>query len=164
MMTGHICTTMLQKVSWGNKEMAEKVMIAALLADISLSQSDFEELAKNRNNPDKLNKNCYSHPVVIAQKLSAKSSLFAIETITIIRQHHERPSGKGFPGKLKAQQIAPLSAVYIVGAYFVEKMFGIEFNEADEDERKENLLSEIENIFYQGQFKKAAAALREAVS
>lgn len=62
-----------------------------------------------------------SHPSDIAEKIEDEKHVSA-RALTIIRQHHEKPDGSGFPLNLKDGQIEPLARVFILAHEFVNMM------------------------------------------
>lgn len=61
------------------------------------------------------------HPTEMADKLQEVGTVSA-STLTLIRQHHERPDGSGFPLGLKESQIDQLTSVFILAHEFVDRM------------------------------------------
>ena len=60
-----------------------------------------------------LSREIAEHPVASALYLHNISELFD-DSKKIIREHHELPNGDGYPKKLTATQIAPLSCLFII--------------------------------------------------
>lgn len=159
LMTTYISSLMIDQFDWGNDEIKKKVSLAAMLCDITLDTTEFDLLRSAQNQTEHLTDKIIKHPLNVSTALAKISSLIEPETLIIIEQHHERPNGKGFPQGLDHQKISVLTAVYIVAHYFIERMFDKTFKEEYFDDRLEGLLRQVNNTFYQGQFKKASEAL-----
>lgn len=116
------CTTILKELGWQSKLASEKLTFAALLHDITLNEEIYttmltlllnessKEFEKNSNPEFKI---ILDHPLVVSEML-AHWQLCPPDVDVIIRQHHERPDGNGFPLGLKSLQISPLAAVLIL--------------------------------------------------
>lgn len=158
---GFIVSAMMDHLAWGKEVTKQKVILASLLCDISLSPDDFKILKKAKGDKDKLTSKIINHPLEIAAKIEKESNLITDDTILIIRQHHERPQGKGFPKGVNHQSITALSAVYIVGHYFVDRMFDENYADEHQEERMANIISQMQEKFSSGVYKKAWEALSQ---
>lgn len=67
------------------------------------------------------------HPSEMADMIKEEKGVSSRAT-TLIRQHHERPDGQGFPLGLKDTQIDPLSRVFILAHEFVDMMDGHDYD------------------------------------
>ena len=98
------------------------------------------------NIPDDADKR--NHPLVAAG-LARKFKHFPEDTDVILEQHHEKADGSGYPKGLKAAQIIPLSAVFIVAQELVDyylktKSLALEdFLQAKESEYTEGAFQKI---------------------
>lgn len=161
--TAYIVCLMIDHFSWGSDQVKEKVVLAALLCDITLEEEDFQLLQKEKSNVKNLPKKIIDHPNLAAELIASKPNFASSETLSIIKQHHERPNGKGFPEGIGHHGITPLTAVYIVANYFVETMYSTDFDEKHLEERTKNILVTIVEKFTVGNYKKAATALQEVL-
>jgi len=59
-----------------------------------------------------------NHPKQMAELISTLGNA-PIDADIIILQHHELPDGSGFPNKLMAQKLSPLSSLFIIAEDFV---------------------------------------------
>lgn len=115
-----LCGIVAQKLSWSSENTLQKIVTATFFQDLNLDSlhliklidyNDF--LLKRDEYSDKECENYLNHP------LKAKEMLTKIKDLPpdidkIILEQHELPNGEGFPRKLNAQQISPLSAMLIL--------------------------------------------------
>lgn len=119
-MIAHVACGIAAKMDWSSDTTFEKLTYAALLHDIHLKNhqlaqiTTLEELRKSNNSfkPEEID-HFLKHPLACAETAMNFSEIPA-DVAAIIREHHERPDGSGFPRKLTSARIAPLSAVFIV--------------------------------------------------
>ena len=72
-----------------------------------------EELKEKKGQFPEPEANAYSsHPELSAAMVKSMSSA-PMDVDIIVRQHHERPDGSGFPNRLRNEQLHPLSVVFI---------------------------------------------------
>jgi len=92
-----------------------KISNAAFYHDISLFAYEFkyDEMKIHEIHDVELSKKIADHPLASALFLDSSNELFE-DTKKIIREHHELPNGDGYPKKLLATQIAPLSCLFIL--------------------------------------------------
>lgn len=113
-------TELATRMNWASQGTIEKLTFAAILHDIELDDDLFaekqtlimhNELAELKEiGPS--NK-VFSHPLDAAQ-LTLTWPMCPSDVDIIIRQHHERPDGQGFPLGLAPFKISPLSAAFIM--------------------------------------------------
>jgi hypothetical protein len=151
-------TSMMEFVDWASSAIKEKSVMAVMLRDLILTPEHFEEIKNWDGDRNSLSKMALNHPILVADILQQDNKKWvSSEIIQIIQQHHERPHGTGFPAGTKHLQISQLSAIHIVADVFTDKLIQSEFNFKEKDK----ILSEIENNFYVGTFRKAVDALRD---
>jgi HD-GYP domain-containing protein (c-di-GMP phosphodiesterase class II) len=158
-MTGYLASMVIDTFSWANDEIKIKVTLAALLCDILLKPEQFEEIRKMKNDPKNLSPRTFNHPKTTADALANADNFLSAESLAIIKQHHERPNGTGYPIGMTYQKITPLTCIYIVCTYFVERMFDKFYDEDDHDERSEMMVKQVQEKFYSGNFRKASNGL-----
>ena len=76
------------------------------------------------------------------------------DTKRIILEHHEMPNGDGYPKKLHASQIAPLSCLFILSQQLTFCLIRNDFD----PERLKDFIKNNEIIFKQGNFNKFYSA------
>lgn len=126
----------------------KKICTAAFFHDFSLFETDASDdqlsLAEAYNQDSLLN-----HPLLSAGFLPAKMELFE-DTTKIILEHHEKPHGNGYPKKLNAFSISPLSCLFILSQ---EITFNLIRNDFDV-ERLRDFLFNIKEDYSTGNFAK----------
>lgn len=156
-MIGFTAVCMIETFEWKSQAIKEKCHLAITLRDILLSKNDFLEILEMNTKGKEIDPSVKNHPDKIADFLNfTQKKWVAPEVLTIIRQHHERPDGSGFPHGLKANKIPLLSAICIVADAFVESMIKHDFDY----QQKDKILSSIDDFYHQGEFRKASQALR----
>ncbi len=103
-----ISCSIAQNLGWNSESTKQKLVMAALLHDYLVDESMYENLESAENDPF-----YKKHPVAIAEYARTLKGL-SNDVDQILLQHHEKPDGKGFPRGLTAQQISPLSALFIL--------------------------------------------------
>lgn len=118
MAVSHVACALATKMNWHSDTTFKKLTYACFLHDIALPNDDLAKVANtaewrrdisNLNEEDR--KVIVSHPTNIATMVVRFKEL-PPDVDVIIKQHHERPSGKGFPAGLTSDKIAPLAAVF----------------------------------------------------
>lgn len=152
-------------VDWSSDMTLEKLVYASLLHDIMLfthpaiaeihTLENFEKI-KHQLLPEEA-QIFLDHPAEAAKLVEGAFNLAPPETETIILQHHEKPDGSGFPKRMNAVRIAPLSALFILAhdlvVYFMD----------NPDASMEEYVLRSEKHFNQGSFKSVVKALKEAL-
>lgn len=162
MLVGYTSSVMIEHFTWQSSVVKQKAVMAAQLCDLSLNIDEYQELLmweKGEVETKKLEPNIFNHPTIVADMLSVESggaNLIAPEVINIIKQHHERPDGSGFPKGFSHAKITLLAAINIVAASFIELMIEHNFNL----EKKDRILNMIQLKYNKGNFKKASEALQ----
>ena len=159
LMSAQVACLISDQFNWANDAVKEKVALAALLCDVELLPADFDLLKDSGYSKEKLTKKIIFHPLETATKLAHESKFFSQETLTIVEQHHELPSGGGFPKGLNYQRVTQLTAIYIVAHSFVDQMFDQSYREESHADRCRIVIDHIKNQFVSGVYRKAGEAL-----
>lgn len=162
MLVSYSTSIILDEFSWASEVIKSKASLASLLRDIILSPEEFEEI-KNDSSPwNNLSKRALEHPVLISKLLNnhAKMGIIPHEALLIIEQHHERPDGKGFPHGINYKRINQLAAIHIVADSFIQLLVKNNFD----FQKKDQIFSELEEIYFQGSFRKAFSGLVKAIN
>lgn len=113
-------TDLVKRLNWESNKTIEKLTFAALLHDLTLDEDLFadkqtlimaDDISALKSTPE--GNALFNHPITAAQ-LTLNWPLCPPDVDVIIRQHHEKPDGQGFPLELPAFKISPLSALFIM--------------------------------------------------
>ncbi len=151
-------------VSWLSTYTFQKLVFAALFHDITLKN---HELAKVRTVEEALENRSLliedtlegltQHPIHAAELLS-KIENCPPDVDSIVRQHHERPDGTGFPSKVTHKNLTPLSCLFIMAHDYVDRVLIDKRSKLDFFV----FLNETKDIYSQGFFRKIALSLTAA--
>lgn len=135
----------------------KKICAAALYHDYSLFDLDvpYEELKPSKIKDEALLKRIIEHPITSAQYLPDNSEVVE-DTKKIIMEHHEMPNGDGYPKKLTASKISPLSCLFILSEHITLCLIRNNFSH----ERLKDFLINSEGDFNQGNFSKFFVAAK----
>jgi putative nucleotidyltransferase with HDIG domain len=155
----YISIAIVMEMSWNSDATMEKLAIAAILHDISLENRDIVRMHDLDN--EKLGKLPWRSRQAV--KNHAKRSASIIDRIhgippdvsNIVLSHHELPDGSGFPRGLRAQEIPPLSCVFILAEEFTRSIF------SDEVVETSAVIKSIEESYNVGNFVKPLIGLRK---
>jgi hypothetical protein len=125
-LTSVISCILAKQLDWVSKSTIDKLVYASVLCDITLAvrpellklqtMSDFERVKDTLSDEDQ--KIFLTHPKDSANLIKRYFSTAPPDTEALAYQHHEQPDGNGFPMRLKAERISPLSALFIVANDF----------------------------------------------
>lgn len=108
------CVELALKMDWKNDATLFKLMLAALLHDAKLEghldEGAMEELKKEGKREWR---DFMEHPSVTAAFVRDLPQL-PPDVDRLVMDHHENPQGTGFPKKLSAVAISPLSALFVM--------------------------------------------------
>jgi HD-GYP domain-containing protein (c-di-GMP phosphodiesterase class II) len=115
-------------MKWPSDTTFKKLVLAALFHDFIFQDPDLAkistktELEKARTGlTDEQYDTIANHPRLCVEIIRELKELPG-EVDFLVLEHHERPDGSGFPQGLTAQQITPLSAVFIVAHDILDHM------------------------------------------
>ncbi|MBF0297455.1 MAG: hypothetical protein HQK51_01970 [Oligoflexia bacterium] len=123
----NVCTAIAVNVEWKTERTIEKLVYASYFHDAGLSEKP--ELSKIKTETDAIEKGLsaddlklvLTHPIKMANILRGIDG-FPDDVHLIIEQHHESPTGNGFPKKITSTRIIPLSALFILSHGFIDYM------------------------------------------
>jgi response regulator RpfG family c-di-GMP phosphodiesterase len=118
--------------------------------EIVLNESHFIESARVGVRMNKSEVEMVKNHIEVALAFLKQFNGCPPEVLDIVKQHHEKPDGSGYPKGLKAQDLSPQSAVFILAHEFVE-MF---FDTNRKTQLKESWLELKKDFFYEGVFSK----------
>ncbi|MEW6057050.1 MAG: HD domain-containing phosphohydrolase [Bdellovibrionota bacterium] len=151
-------------LGWVSNTTFYKLSLAALIHDITLSDSELAkidsviELGLQRTHlNDAMVAEVLDHPEKAAD-LASRIAGAPEEAALIIRQHHERPNGSGFPGRLTETEIDPLSCVFIISHELLS--FKTKFGNTRD---LSSFINEVSDEYSKGNFRKIIKAIADAV-
>jgi response regulator RpfG family c-di-GMP phosphodiesterase len=155
MLTNYLSVAIAEKTDYGSPSSFKKLTMSALLQDLSLEKESLakiinlhgEDFNKLKANEKKL---VEGHPHRTIELLE-KVDDFAADSRTIIMEHHERPTGKGFPRGINHLKIAPLSCVFIIAHQFAHRLLTEPLN----TETFQDINVELKEMYGKGNFRKA---------
>ncbi len=125
-LTSVIACVLAKQLDWISKTTMEKLIYASVLCDITLAvkpellmirnMQEFEKIKNTLSDVDQ--KFFLSHPKDAANLIKGYFKNAPPDTDVLAHQQHEQPDGNGFPLRLKAERISPLSALFIVANDF----------------------------------------------
>lgn len=129
----------------------KKICSAAFYHDFSLFELDIQhdEMKLYEIKDEALLKKIIEHPSSSANFLPVSIEVLD-DTKKIIMEHHEMPNGDGYPKKLTASQISPLSCLFILSQQITFCLLRNNFSQ----ERLKDFLTNSESAFNQGNFSK----------
>jgi len=145
----YLSSMILKKMGWSNEQTLTQVIYAGFFHDIFIP----EDLARVQD----INLlTTQTHKDKVLQHISNAAKL--LESIKglnndahrMIKEHHEKPDGTGFPHGLKANQLPPLSCVFITAHYIVDYLYDNEF----ETKNLTTFIQDMQDVWDQGNFKR----------
>lgn len=155
--TAILACAIIDEMDWAQDFIKQKLVTAALFHDIGLdeqglsliqTQEDLKLLAEKE-------KELYQRHPIIGAELISKIPELPANVDTLILEHHERPSGKGFPRGLNSFTITPLSCVLILAEQFYHQVYELGLNK----EARNQALASLEQEYNKGHFKAPFSAL-----
>jgi HD-GYP domain-containing protein (c-di-GMP phosphodiesterase class II) len=159
-MLAYLTCSIAAQMKWPSDTTFQKLTFASLFHDLSLTDAAHAKVQTKQQlqgwagtglgDAYEAIKSHTQRGAEMVQKLKEIPS----DVDTILLQHHERPDGSGWPAGLRSQQIAPLSAVFIVAHDIVDALI-TQKNAFTLDE----FLKQNEAIYQLGTFRKIWKAL-----
>jgi response regulator RpfG family c-di-GMP phosphodiesterase len=125
LLTSYFCELMTKGLGWNSLASAKKLLLASIVFDATLPDDDManivhlgEEAFNRLSEDDKVT--FKNHPQLAAQ-LAAQFSGYP-DTSFILEQHHELPSGKGFPHGWSSIKLTTLSCIFIIAHNFARQL------------------------------------------
>lgn len=162
-LTSYLCESILVSLGWASNTSRLKLGLASILYDCMIPSDelalvyDKEDNLLSKLSPEEL-QNFYQHPL----KSAAIATHFQgfPDTDFIISQHHERPSGVGFPQKLGINKLTTHSCTFILATAFVQRMA---CNDIHKKGVLQNIYTEIKEIYNVGNFKAPLMAIGKMI-
>lgn len=159
-LTSYLCIRIIDLFPWASTPIKEKICLASLLCDITLTAQDFKDLKEHELHGSPLSDKVKNHPQEIIKILSQRKDVISSETLLIIEQHHEKPDGSGFPHGIDLSRFNQLSTVFIVSQKFIEYLVAEKFDY----EKRKPILEKVYKTYHGKSFDKTIANLVTVVN
>jgi len=155
----HLSYMIAIKINYFDDWVLEKLGYASLLHDIVLPDSNLSMVLDRKSSTFKKLTNherkiVLSHPTRGANLVESLNFL-PNDISILIREHHERPDGTGFPRGLNSDEIKPLSCLFIIALQAADYFFHLGF----EKEHIKLFIDHLNENFDEGNFKAAKDVL-----
>lgn len=135
------------KVPWFNREVKKNLYTAAMLHDLDLNGTGYEQLEfKNINLinmlPNKEKDAVKNHAVALSKRLS-KLDIIPSDVINLIAKHHEGAGPNSYPQGLHGPQLSPPICLFNVAHQFAIEMSNISFNHDKINQALDNVKSHL---------------------
>jgi response regulator RpfG family c-di-GMP phosphodiesterase len=164
----YVCCGIASLMGWKSDMTFYKLTLAAFLHDILLKNqalARFQTLREIELSglkfPEKDMSDYLAHPQTCSTLLRNIKDI-PLDVDIVILQHHERPDGKGFPGRLNYMKISPLSAVFIL-AHEAIHFYEQHPAKAAEPNGVADFVKSLSVEYNKGYFKSLVQALAESV-
>ncbi len=159
----YITAAWTEHLGWHSKGTKEKLIYASILHDLTLAGTphlaeipDMKTFESMKGSFTPKERDLFiNHPLESAQLILSSFQQAPPDTEVIVRQHHERPDGKGFPKGIHWGKINPLSALFIVAHDYVHYVM------THEEHDLEAYLEESSTKFTQSTFANILNVLRK---
>ncbi len=128
-LTAQLSCALATMLKWSSETTFQKLTFAAFFHDIAITNQTLAQIStiaeldtrQGEFTEDEIKK--FKNHASIAVQVTSKFKEVPTDVDTIITQHHERPDGSGFPRGLTAENIAPLSLIFIIAHDLVNHVF-----------------------------------------
>ncbi|MBF0208495.1 MAG: HD domain-containing protein [Oligoflexia bacterium] len=159
----YIASAAATEMGWDERSTMEKLATAGILHDLSLERvsdsikpenlEQFDIISDDQTIDRRVKKIIMNHPLDTYAMVKNATAFQDVDNI--ILHHHELPNGEGFPHKLSASQIPPLTCLFILAETFARKIITKEIN----DDVVRELLLSFKKDYKQGNFRKPLEGL-----
>lgn len=162
--TLHLCYMVLKKANLYTPDNMQRLSYSALLHDYDLvSDQESAILDKDTHTYDQLSserqKEILNHPLCAAESVTQFNNIPA-DCEIIIKLHHEKPDGTGFPRGVNRNQFSVLSAAFNLCLRVADHLY---YNEDDKNSLQ-NFVDSLKPLYGSGPFKTPYQALCDLVS
>jgi hypothetical protein len=133
-------TYILSKYNIITSDQILKVTTALTLEDILLNK---DEIKNSRNNPKKLPEKILNHPVKILDHLPKHRDFQSDIIYNLLKYHHEKPDGSGYPFKIKFHRFDVFLATRYIAERYVDLLIESNFKTNKLPEIVEKINNEI---------------------
>ncbi len=123
--SSYLCHYMLINMGWHADMSKDKLILACMLQDITLSNDDLIKI-RSLNDPnlkmftETEQEEFKNHPLQAALVSNYFSGFTEVDFI--LAEHHEHPNGEGFPKGLNSSSLTTISCIMILAASFTSRL------------------------------------------
>lgn len=159
-----VAARILKEMGFFEEAILSKIIQASFLHDLYLEDDNLSSIVsidseKFKSLPGNEQQKVLSHPVLIASQLE-KSDEYAVDVINMVKLHHIKPTGDGFPEVYKGKQFSLTSAIFIVSHLISD----ILFKEGYTDKSLKNISNILESEFNTKEFQNITLSLKSILS
>ena len=160
--TAYVCESILYHMGWNADMSRDKLLLASVLQDISLSNDEMVKI-RSLNDPnlkmfsEEEQMEFKEHPLKAAQ-LSTFFSGFS-DVDFILSEQHEHPTGDGFPKGLNSSGLTTISCIFILANNFVSRIA----QTTKSPNTYKEITGSMKRIYSTGNFKEPLKALEKAI-
>lgn len=160
--TAYLCESVLYNMGWNADMSRDKLLLAAILQDVSLSNDEMLKI-RSLNDPnfkmlseeDQLE--FKTHPTKAAQISTFFSGFSDVDFI--LNEQHEHPTGDGFPKGLNSSGLTTISCIFILASNFASRLA----TSGNTPTAYKEILGSMKRIYNTGNFKDPLKALEKAL-
>jgi response regulator RpfG family c-di-GMP phosphodiesterase len=160
----YLCGAMVKELGWDTQRATKKFVTVSMFFDIALNDPKFSYIKSLNDSAytqlSSSEKEEYLAHIKYSIDILASSKNVTGEEFKILEQHHEKPTGVGFPRGLTAKQIPPQSAVFILAHDFAHLL--IQHGGPDKISN-EQIFEKLGPAYSEGNFEKPYLALKNAL-
>ncbi len=161
LITAYLCESILYNMGWNADMSRDKLLLASVLQDIGLANDELIKIRSlNDPNfkmlPEEDQEEFKNHPIKAAH-LSTFFNGFS-DVDFILSEHHEHPSGDGFPKGLNSSGLTTISCIFILASNFASRLAQTSGSQVSHKE----IIGSMKRIYSTGNFKDPLKALEKA--
>ncbi len=156
------CMAINQKLDWGGEKNLEKFLLAAYLHDSALRKNPelarYKSLEEIDNDQWELGVDRYNlaiHHAETAFKILEHLEDLPLDVANMVRMHHEKPNGTGYPFKADYKKMSPLVSIFVAAHDLTDYIYD------HKDWTLEKFIHERKKIYVGPNFIKILRALEE---
>ncbi|MDO9183154.1 MAG: HD domain-containing phosphohydrolase [Bacteriovorax sp.] len=160
--TAYLCESILYYMGWSADMSRDKLLLASILQDISLTN---DEMIKIRSLNDPNLKNYTEEEQLEFKNHPQQAALIATyfngfsDVDFILSEQHEHPTGDGFPKGLNSSGLTTISCIFILASNFVSRIAGTKKTPTTYKE----IMASMKRIYHTGNFKDPLKALEKSL-
>ncbi len=160
--TAYVCEKILLNMGWSADMTRGKLILAALLQDITLNNDDLIKI-RSINDPnlkmfsDEEQEDFKNHPQKSAHLATYFNGFSDVDFILL--EQHEHPTGDGFPKGLNSSGLTTISCIFILASNFVSRMA----QTPKSPTQYKDILTSMKRVYNTGNFKDPLKALEKSL-